>query len=104
MKDPKVFIEYSKDPNDVYKSIEDSNQGKKRKVLTVFYDMIANIISNKKLHSLVTELFIRGVKLNISLVLIIQSYFLVPKDVRLNTRHLLSDNALYFRKNHWKKY
>ena len=49
--------------------------------------MIANMINNKKLNSIVTELFIRGRKLNISLVFITQSYFKVPKDVRLNTSH-----------------
>ena len=49
--------------------------------------MIADIIKNKKLNSTVTELFIRGRKLNISLVFITQSYFKVPKDVRLNTTH-----------------
>ena len=45
------------------------------------------MINNKKLNSIVTELFIRGRKLNISLVFITQSYFKVPKDVRLNTSH-----------------
>ena len=49
--------------------------------------MIADMINNKKLNSIVTELFIRGRKLNISLVFITQSYFKVPKDVRLNTSH-----------------
>ena len=49
--------------------------------------MIADMINNKKLNSIVTELFIRGRKLNISLVFIMQSYFKVPKDVRLNTTH-----------------
>ena len=49
--------------------------------------MIADIIHDKNLNSIVTELFIRGRKLNISLVLITQSYFKVPKDVRLNTTH-----------------
>ena len=52
--------------------------------------MIADIIHNKKLDSVVTELFIRGRKLNISLVFITQSYFKVPKDVRLNTIYFLS--------------
>ena len=52
-----------------------------------FFDMIADMINNKKLNSIVTELFIRGRKLNISLVFITQSYFKVPKDVRLNTAH-----------------
>ena len=60
---------------------------KERKILIVFDDMIADMINNKKLNSIVTELFIRGRKLNISLVFITQSYFKVPKDVRLNTSH-----------------
>ena len=51
--------------------------------------MIADMINSKKLDSIVTELFIRGRKLNISLVFITQSYFKVPKDVRLNTTHFL---------------
>ena len=58
-----------------------------KKILIVFDDMIADMIHNKKLDSIVTELFIRGRKLNISLVFITQSYFKVPKDVRLNTSH-----------------
>ena len=49
--------------------------------------MITGMINNKKLNSIVTELFIRGRKLNISLVFITQSYFKVPKDVRLNSTH-----------------
>ena len=49
--------------------------------------MIADMINDKKLNSIVTELFIRGRKINISLVFITQSYFKVPKDVRLNTTH-----------------
>ena len=55
--------------------------------MVVFDDMIADMINNKKLNSIVTELFIRGRKLNISLVFITQSYFKVPKDVRLNSTH-----------------
>ena len=86
-KDPKAFIEYSNDMHDVYKNINDYNVDKDRKILLVFDDMIADIIKNKKLNSIVTELFIRGRKLNISLVFITQSYFKVPKDVRLNTSH-----------------
>ena len=73
--------------HDVYKNINDYNVDKDRKILIVFDDMIADIIKNKKLNSIVTELFIRGRKLNISLVFITQSYFKVPKDVRLNTTH-----------------
>ena len=72
---------------DVYKNIDEYNIDQKRKILIVFDDMIADIIKNKKLNSIVTELFIRGRKLSISLVFIIQSYFKVPKDVRLNTTH-----------------
>ena len=73
--------------HDVYKNIDDYNPDKENKRLIVFDDMIADMINNKKLNSIVTELFIRGRKLNISLVFIIQSYFKVPRDVRLNTTH-----------------
>ena len=85
--DPKAFIEYSNDMQDVYKKIEEYNADKECKILAVFDDMIADMINNKKLNSIVTELFIRGRKLNISLVFITQSYFKVPKDVRLNSTH-----------------
>ena len=53
----------------------------------VFDDMIADMLSNKKLNPIVTELFIRGRKLNISLIFITQSYFAVQKDIRLNSTH-----------------
>ena len=86
-KDLKAFIEYSNDMHDVYKNINYYNPDKENKILIVFDDMIADMIHNKKLNSIVTELFIRGRKLNISLVFITQSYFKVPKDVRLNTTH-----------------
>ena len=72
---------------DVYKNIDEYNIDKECKILIVFDDMIADMINNKKLNSIVTELFIRGRKLNISLVFITQSYFRVPKDVRLNSTH-----------------
>ena len=72
---------------DVYKTIKECNLGKKRKVLIVLDDMIADMINNKKLNPIVTELFIRGRKLNTSIVFITQSYFKVPKDVRLNSTH-----------------
>ena len=85
--DPKAFIEYSNDMHDVYNNINDYNPNKENKILIVFDDMIADMINNKKLNSIVAELFIRGRKLNISLVFITQSYFKVPKDVRLNTTH-----------------
>ena len=63
--------------HDVYKNIDDYNLGKENKILIVFDD--ADMIHNKKLNSVVTELFIRGRKLNISLIFIAQSYFKVPK-------------------------
>ena len=80
--DSKAFIEYSDDMHDVYKNIDDYNPDKENKILIVFDDMIADMIHNKKLNSIGTELFIRGRKLNISLVFITQSYFKVPEDVR----------------------
>ena len=85
--DPKAFIEYSNDMHDVYKNIDEYNPDKENKILIVFDDIIADTIHNKKLNSIVTELFIGGRKLNISLVFITQSFFKVPKDVRLNTSH-----------------
>ena len=72
---------------DLYKNIESYNPGKKRKVLIAFDDMIADMINNKKLNSILTELFIRERKLNISIVFITESYFKVPKDVRLSFTH-----------------
>ena len=87
LNDPKAFIEYSNDIHDVYKNINNYNPDKENKVMIVFDDMIADMISNKKLNSIVTELFIRCRKLNISLVFISQSYFKVPKDVRNNSTH-----------------
>ena len=86
--DPKTFIEHSNDMQNVYKDIDKYNIDKERKILIVFDDMIADMINNKKLNSIVTELFIRGRKLNISLVFITQSYFKVPKDATLNTTHI----------------
>ena len=67
--DWKAFIEYSNDMDDVYQNIKQYNPNKKRKLLIVFHDMIADILSNKKLIPIVTELFLRGRKLNISLFL-----------------------------------
>ena len=85
--DPKAFIEYFNDMYDIYKNIDHYNPDKENKILIVFDDMIADMINNKKLNSIITELFIRGRKLNISLVFITQSCFKVPKDARLNTTH-----------------
>ena len=85
--DPKAFMEFSNDIQDVHKNIEDYNPIKKRKMLIVFDDMIADMINNNKLNRVVTELFIRGRKLNIYIVFITQSYFKVPKNARLNSTH-----------------
>ena len=84
---PKVFVEYSDDMRDIYKNIEGYKIGKKREILIVFDDMIADMINNKKINPVVTEFFTRGRKLNISVVFITQSYFKVPKEGRLNTTH-----------------
>ena len=65
---PKAFIEYSNDMQDVYKNIEDYNPIKKRKILIVFNDMIADMINNNKLNPIVTKLFIRGRKLNYAIL------------------------------------
>ena len=75
--------------DDVYENIDDYNPTRKRKILIVFDDMIADIMTNKKFQSIIKELFIRCRKLNISLVFITQSYFSVPKDLRLNSTHYL---------------
>ena len=85
--DPKAFIDYSNDILDVCKNIDEYNLNKDNKILIVLDDMIADMINNKNLDSIVTELFIRGRKLNISLVFITQSYLKVPKKFRLNTTH-----------------
>ena len=68
---------------DVYKNIDEYNVNKENKILIVFDAMVADMINNKKLNSVVTELFIRGRKLNISFVFITRSYFKVPKDAKL---------------------
>ena len=65
----KAFIEYSNNMHDIYKKIDDYNPDKENKILIDFDDMIADMIYNKKLNSIVTKLFIRRRKLNISLVL-----------------------------------
>ena len=73
--DPKAFIEYPNDMQDINKNTDEYNADKERKILMVFHDTITDMINNKKLNSVVTELFIRGRKLNISIVFITQSYF-----------------------------
>ena len=85
--DSKAFIEYSNDMGDIYENIEECNPNIKRKILIIFDDTIGDMLSNKKLNPIVAELFIRGRKLNISLVFIKQFYFSVPKNIRLNSKH-----------------
>ena len=75
--------------NDVFTNIDDYNTGRKRKVLIIFDDMIADIMSNKKFRAIIKELFIRCRKLNISIIFIMHSYFRTPKDARLNSTHYL---------------
>ena len=80
-------MDYSNDMHNVYNNIEDYNLNKKRKISIVSDDMITDMINNKKLNAIVTELFIRGRKRNISIVFITQSYFKMPKYVRLISTH-----------------
>ena len=85
--DPKPFMDYSNSMQDVYKNIEEYNPEKERKILIVFDGMIADMINNRKLNPIVTELFIRGRKLNISIMFMTKSYVKVPKDVTLNSTY-----------------
>ena len=71
----------------VYKKSEEYNSGKKLIVLIVFGNVIADMTDNKKVNSVVTEVFLRGIILDVSIVFITQSYFKVPKEVSLNTKH-----------------
>ena len=86
--DPSAFIEYSSTMDDVYNNVDDYNPKRKRKILIMFDDLIADIMTNKGFQAIIKELFTRCRKLNISLVFITQSYFSVPK-VRLNSTHYL---------------
>ena len=82
--DLNALIECSNTLDDVYKNIDDYKPSRKRKILIVFDDMVADVKSNKKLQFKIKELFIKFKRLNISLVFITQSYSTVPKDIRLN--------------------
>ena len=75
--------------DDIYNNIDDCNPSRKRKILIVFDDMVADIKANKKFQTIIKKLFIRCRGLNISLVFITQSYFSVSKEVRLNSTHYL---------------
>ena len=82
LNDPAAFIEWSTDIEDVHENIDDYNPSKQRKVFIVFDDMIT-----QKIPPRVSELFIRGRKLNLSVIFITQSYFRTPKEIRLNCTH-----------------
>ena len=87
--DPNAFIECSNTMVDVYENIDNYNLNRKIQILIVFDDMITDIKTNKKLEAIIKELFTRCRKLNISLVFTTQSYFSVPKNVRLSSTHYL---------------
>ena len=73
--------------NDVFTNIDDYNKQRKRRVLIIFDDMIADIMSSKNFKAIIKELFIRCRTLNISIVFITQSYFRTPRDARLKSTH-----------------
>ena len=77
----KSIIDYSQTTDDVCENLKDYNTTKKKRVLIVLDDTIADIKSNKKLTRINTELFSRGIKPNISLVFVSQSYFKKPKTI-----------------------
>ena len=85
----KLLLGYLNDMDDIYKNIDECNLNKEQKILIIFDDMVADMFSNNKLNPIVTELFLRGRKLNISLVFITQSYFAVLKNIRLNQHTIL---------------
>ena len=101
LKITKAFIDYSQTIDDVYENFKDYNPTKKSRVLIVLDDMTADLESNKKLSPIVTELFLRGRKLNVSLVFISRSYFKLPKTIRLNVTIILSRRFL--RKENFNK-
>ena len=76
--------------DDVYENINDYNPIRKRKKLTVFDDMIGEIMTNEKFKVIMKELFIRCRKLNISLTFITQSYFSIRRELRINSTHYLT--------------
>ena len=83
----KASTEYSNDMDDIYKYIDKYNPNKEHKILIVSDDMIADMIWYKKFNIIVIELFIRGRKLNISVVFITKSCFDVPKKIKINSTH-----------------
>ena len=92
LKNPKAFIDYSQTVDNVYENLKGYNPTKKRRVLILFDDMVVDVKSKKTCGPFVTELFLSGRKLNISFVFISQSYFKVPKTIRLNATHFILKN------------
>ena len=86
---PTAFIEHSNSMDDIFSEIEDYNRKRKRKILIIFDDMINHVMSDKKAQQILKDIFIRCKNLNISLCFLTQSYFSVPKDVRLNFSHYI---------------
>ena len=89
LNDPTAFIEHSSTIDDIFENTEGYKKKRKRKVLIFFDEMVSHVMSNKKAQQVLKVLFIRCRKLNISLCFLIQSYFSVPKDVRLNCIHYI---------------
>ena len=89
LEDKNAFIECSNNMDDIPNNIEDYNKKRKRKVLIFFDDMISHVMSNKKAQRDLKDLFIRCRKLNISLCFLTQSYFSVPKDIKLNCTYYI---------------
>ena len=89
LNDSSTFIDCSNTMDDIYENINYYNPSRKRKILILFDDMISDIMANKKFQAVIKELFIRCRKLNFALVFITQSYFFVPKVVRLNLTNYL---------------
>ena len=89
LNDPKAFIEYSDDMDDVLDDINNYNKNRDTIVLIVFDDMIADIEYNKNFKRIIKELFYRERKINVSIVFITQSYFRALKDARLNSTHYI---------------
>ena len=89
LNDPKAFIEYSDNMDNVFDNINNHNKNRDKKVLIIFDDMIADIMKSEKFKAIVKEIFIRCRKLNVSIVFITQSYFRTPKDARLNSTHYI---------------
>ena len=87
--DPKAFIEYSNDMDDVLDDINNYQKNRDKKVLIVFGDMIVDIEYNKNFKGIIKELFYRARKINVSVVFITQSYFRALKDAKLNSTHYI---------------